>query len=46
VSDATSVIVLLVCLIVAIGGFFTSIRLIRRVRARAEAENEERDRSR
>ena len=44
-SDGTFVIVLVVCLVVAVGGFFTSIRLIRRVRSRAEAENAERDRS-
>ncbi len=44
-SDTTFVIVLVVCLVVAVGGFFTSIRLVRRVRSRAEAENAERDRS-
>jgi hypothetical protein len=42
VSDSTFVIVLVVCLVVAVGGFFTSIRLVRRVRAKAEATNAER----
>ena len=37
VSDSEFVIVLVVCLVVAVGGFFTSIRLVRNVRAKAEA---------
>ena len=42
-SDAVFVIVLLICLVVAVGGFVTGIRLVRRVRSEAEAENAERD---
>jgi hypothetical protein len=39
VSDTVLVILLVVCLIVAVGGFFTGLRLVRRVRAEAEATN-------
>ena len=38
-SDAAWVVVLVVCVIVALGGFVTGIRLVRRVRAEAEATN-------
>jgi uncharacterized membrane protein YqiK len=41
VSDALLVIVLVVCMVVAIGGFFTGLHLVRRVRAEAEATNAE-----
>jgi hypothetical protein len=41
VSNGTLVIVLVVCLVVAVGGFFTSIRLVKRVRTKAEAANAE-----
>ena len=41
-SDTLLVIVLLVCLIVAVGGFVTGLRLVRRVRSEAEAKNAER----
>ncbi len=41
VSDVVLVIVLVVCLVVAVGGFVTGVRLVRRVRAEAEAENAE-----
>ena len=41
-SDALLVTVLVVvCLIVAIGGFVTGIRLVRRVRSEAEAKHAE-----
>jgi uncharacterized membrane protein YqiK len=43
VSDTVLVIVLVVCLVVAVGGFFTGVRLVRRVRAESEAANDERD---
>jgi hypothetical protein len=36
---------IVVCAIVAIGGFVTGVRLVRRVRAEAEASNAERDAS-
>jgi hypothetical protein len=39
VSDALLVVVLVVCLVVAVGGLVTGIRLVRRVRAEAEAAN-------
>jgi len=39
VSDALLVLVLVVCLIVAVGGLVTGIRLVRRVRSEAEANN-------
>jgi hypothetical protein len=39
VSDAWLVIVLVVCLVVAVGGLVTGIRLVRRVRSEAEAKN-------
>ncbi len=42
-SDAVFVILLVVCLIVAVGGFVTGLRLVRRVRAESEAANAERD---
>ncbi len=38
-SDTVLVILLVVCLVVAIGGFFTGLHLVRRVRAEAEATN-------
>ena len=41
VSDALLVIVLVVCLVVAVGGLVTGIRLVRRVRSEAEAKNAE-----
>jgi flagellar basal body-associated protein FliL len=41
VSDALLVIILVVCLVVAIGGFVTGLRLVRRVRADSEAANAE-----
>jgi hypothetical protein len=41
VSDAVLVILLVVCLVVAIGGFVTGLRLVRRVRTDAEATNAE-----
>lgn len=37
------VLVLVICLVVAVGGLVTGIRLVRRVRSEAEAENAERD---
>lgn len=40
-SDAVFVIVLVVCLAVAVGGFLTGIRLVRRVRTESEATNAE-----
>ena len=40
-SDTVLVILLVVCLVVAIGGFFTGLHLVRRVRAEAEATNAE-----
>jgi len=39
VSDTVVVILLVVCLVVAVGGFVTGLRLVRRVRAEAEATN-------
>jgi flagellar basal body-associated protein FliL len=39
VSDALLWIVLVVCLVVAVGGLVTGIRLVRRVRSEAEAKN-------
>src|SRR3954452_10441328 len=39
VSDAVLVVLLVVCLVVAVGGFVTGLRLVRRVRAEAEATN-------
>jgi hypothetical protein len=42
VSDTAFVIVLVVCLAVAVGGFVTGIRLVRRVRTESEAANAER----
>jgi hypothetical protein len=39
VSDTVLVILLVVCLIVAVGGFVTGLKLVRRVRAEAEATN-------
>jgi hypothetical protein len=39
VSDTVLVILLVVCLVVAVGGFCTGLRLVRRVRAEAEATN-------
>ena len=41
VSDTVSVLVLVACLVVAVGGFVTGLRLVRRVRAEAEAANAE-----
>ena len=41
VSDTVLVILLVVCLVVAVGGFFTGLRLVRRVRTDAEAVNAE-----
>ncbi len=41
-SDALLVIVLVVCLVVAVGGLVTGIRLVRKVRSEAEAANAER----
>jgi hypothetical protein len=43
VSDAAWAVVLVVCVIVALGGFVTGIRLVRRVRAESEEANAERD---
>jgi hypothetical protein len=44
VSDTVFlVIVLVVSLVVAVGGFVSGVRLVRRVRADAEAANAERD---
>jgi len=43
VSDAAFVILLVVCLVVAVGGFVTGLRLVRRVRSEAEAANDERE---
>jgi hypothetical protein len=43
VSHAAWVVVLVVCVIVALGGFVTGIRLVRRVRAESEEANAERD---
>jgi hypothetical protein len=43
VSDAAWVVVLVVCVIVALGGFVTGIRLVRRVRVESEEANAERD---
>ena len=40
-SDTVLVILLVVCLVVAVGGFVTGIKLVRRVRAEAEATNAE-----
>ncbi len=40
-SDALLVVVLVVCLVVAVGGLVTGIRLVRRVRREAEAKNAE-----
>lgn len=42
-SDAVFVILLAVCLVVAVGGFVTGIRLVRRVRSESEAANAEPD---
>jgi hypothetical protein len=42
-SDAVLVILLVVCLVVAVGGFVTGINLVRRVRSDAEAANAEHD---
>ena len=42
-SDTVLVIVLVVCLVVAVGGFFTGVRLVRRVRTESEAANAEGD---
>ena len=42
-SDAAVAVLLLVCLVVAVGGLVTGIRLVRRVRTEAEAANAERD---
>ena len=43
VSDLALVIVVAVCFAVAIGGFVTGLRLVRRVRAESEAANAEHD---
>ena len=40
-SDLVLVIVVVVCFAVAIGGFVTGLRLVRRVRAESEAANAE-----
>jgi hypothetical protein len=40
-SDTVLVIILVVCLVVAIGGFVTGLRLVRRVRTDSEAANAE-----
>ena len=42
-SDTVLVILLLVCLVVAVGGFVTGIKLVRRIRSDAEAANAEHD---
>jgi hypothetical protein len=42
-SDAVVVILLVACLVVAVGGFVTGIRLVRRVRSEAEQARSERD---
>ena len=42
VSDTVVVILLVVCLVIALGGFVTGVKLVRRVRAEAEATNAER----
>ena len=42
-NDAVVVIIIAVCFVVAVGGFVTGIRLVRRVRAEAEEANAERD---
>jgi hypothetical protein len=41
VSDTVLVILLVVCLVIAVGGFVGGIQLVRRVRAEAEATNAE-----
>ena len=41
-SDTVVVILLVVCLVIALGGFVTGVKLVRRVRAEAEATNAER----
>jgi hypothetical protein len=42
-SDAALVVLLAVCLVVAVGGFVTGIKLVRRVRSEAEAATAEGD---
>jgi hypothetical protein len=41
VSDTALVILLVVCLVIAVGGFVGGIKLVRRVRTEAEATNAE-----
>jgi hypothetical protein len=41
VSDTVLAILLVVCLVIAVGGFVGGIKLVRRVRAEAEATNAE-----
>jgi hypothetical protein len=43
VSDAAFVIIVAVCLAVAVGGFVTGIRLVRRTRTESEAANADRN---
>jgi hypothetical protein len=43
VNDVVFVLLLAVCLVVAVGGFVTGLRLVRRVRAEAEEANAKRD---
>ena len=46
VSDTAVVVLVVLCFAIAVGGFATGLRLVRRVRAESEATNAERDRER
>jgi hypothetical protein len=43
VSDTAAVILLVICVVIAFGGFATGIRLVRRVREESEEANAERN---
>ena len=45
-SDTAVVVLVVLCFAIAVGGFATGLRLVRRVRTESEATNAERDRER